>query len=392
MLDPTNITLFGKIIQVNCQLEIEVESEDSTPCITEFHAHKFDYHEDELDKELTEQESMENDDPNVCSEETMDESTNAAAAISEITDQTDKPSNDTDKQLKKPDKILPCPRCNSLDTKFCYYNNYNVNQPRHFCRNCQRYWTAGGHMRNVPVGAGRRKNKTFAPRYCHVMVSEALQADVGIKNNGTVLSFGSDYPICDSRVVENGDDRSSGSTVTAGSMEDQSKQQFHGFNNQMQQQMQCFQWPYMWTPAFPMPIYPHPYWNGHRVPTQINSVSNPNSPTLGKHTRDGEIKSPSHNNKISRTTKTTATSTSPSTVLIPKTLRIDDPDEAAKSSIWTTLGIKKDKGDPNVRNGFFNSLKSKGEKKNDCEVENTAALFKANPVALCRSFSFQEKT
>lgn len=42
---------------------------------------------------------------------------------------------ETEKVLKKPDKILVCPRCNSLDTKFCYFNNYNVNQPRHFCKN-----------------------------------------------------------------------------------------------------------------------------------------------------------------------------------------------------------------------------------------------------------------
>lgn len=52
---------------------------------------------------------------------------------------------------------LPCPRCKSRETKFCYFNNYNVNQPRHFCRGCHRYWTAGGALRNVPVGAGRRK-------------------------------------------------------------------------------------------------------------------------------------------------------------------------------------------------------------------------------------------
>lgn len=63
------------------------------------------------------------------------------------------------KALKKPDKTLPCPRCNSLETKFCYYNNYNINQPRHFCKGCQRYWTAGGTLRNVAVGAGRRKRK-----------------------------------------------------------------------------------------------------------------------------------------------------------------------------------------------------------------------------------------
>ncbi|OAY63078.1 Cyclic dof factor 4, partial [Ananas comosus] len=49
------------------------------------------------------------------------------------------------------------PRCRSRETKFCYFNNYNVNQPRHFCKSCRRYWTAGGALRNVPVGAGRRK-------------------------------------------------------------------------------------------------------------------------------------------------------------------------------------------------------------------------------------------
>ncbi|KAL0351947.1 UNVERIFIED_CONTAM: Dof zinc finger protein DOF1.7 [Sesamum calycinum] len=37
---------------------------------------------------------------------------------------------------------LPCPRCDSTNTKFCYYNNYNLSQPRHFCRSCRRYWTA----------------------------------------------------------------------------------------------------------------------------------------------------------------------------------------------------------------------------------------------------------
>ncbi|KAF7021368.1 hypothetical protein CFC21_034338 [Triticum aestivum] len=51
----------------------------------------------------------------------------------------------------------PCPRCESTDTKFCYYNNYNLSQPRHFCRGCRRYWTRGGALRNVPVGGGTRK-------------------------------------------------------------------------------------------------------------------------------------------------------------------------------------------------------------------------------------------
>ncbi|XP_059281562.1 dof zinc finger protein DOF3.4-like [Lycium ferocissimum] len=59
---------------------------------------------------------------------------------------------------------LPCPRCDSTNTKFCYYNNYNLSQPRHFCKSCRRYWTRGGTLRNVPVGGGTRKNSHKRPR------------------------------------------------------------------------------------------------------------------------------------------------------------------------------------------------------------------------------------
>uniref|UniRef100_A0A803KSG8 Dof zinc finger protein n=1 Tax=Chenopodium quinoa TaxID=63459 RepID=A0A803KSG8_CHEQI len=52
---------------------------------------------------------------------------------------------------------LPCPRCTSTNTKFCYYNNYNFSQPRHFCKSCRRYWTHGGTLRDIPVGGGSRK-------------------------------------------------------------------------------------------------------------------------------------------------------------------------------------------------------------------------------------------
>ncbi|XP_020703944.1 dof zinc finger protein DOF1.4-like [Dendrobium catenatum] len=53
---------------------------------------------------------------------------------------------------------LKCPRCYSANTKFCYYNNYSLTQPRHFCRTCHRHWTAGGVLRNIPA-SGSRKNK-----------------------------------------------------------------------------------------------------------------------------------------------------------------------------------------------------------------------------------------
>ncbi|GAV68569.1 zf-Dof domain-containing protein [Cephalotus follicularis] len=57
------------------------------------------------------------------------------------------------------DQALKCPRCDSPNTKFCYYNNYSLTQPRHFCKTCRRYWTKGGALRNVPIGGGCRKNK-----------------------------------------------------------------------------------------------------------------------------------------------------------------------------------------------------------------------------------------
>ncbi|KAG6774308.1 hypothetical protein POTOM_021661 [Populus tomentosa] len=52
-----------------------------------------------------------------------------------------------------------CPRCASPNTKFCYYNNYSLSQPRYFCKGCRRYWTKGGSIRNVPVGGGCRKHR-----------------------------------------------------------------------------------------------------------------------------------------------------------------------------------------------------------------------------------------
>ncbi|KAG6475632.1 dof zinc finger protein DOF1.6-like [Zingiber officinale] len=56
-----------------------------------------------------------------------------------------------------------CPRCESRDTKFCYYNNYNMSQPRHFCKSCRRYWTLGGTLRNVPIGGATRKRLRPTP-------------------------------------------------------------------------------------------------------------------------------------------------------------------------------------------------------------------------------------
>ncbi|XP_044462745.1 dof zinc finger protein DOF5.6-like [Mangifera indica] len=66
---------------------------------------------------------------------------------------------ETSQQQPPQQQPQKCPRCESLNTKFCYYNNYSLSQPRYFCKTCRRYWTQGGTLRNVPVGGGCRKGK-----------------------------------------------------------------------------------------------------------------------------------------------------------------------------------------------------------------------------------------
>ena len=76
---------------------------------------------------------------------------------------------------------LRCPRCDSSNTKFCYYNNYNLTQPRHFCKTCRRYWTKGGALRNVPIGGGCRKNK-----------NTSLSASVGKSGTSKIKTIASE--------------------------------------------------------------------------------------------------------------------------------------------------------------------------------------------------------
>ncbi|KAL6181633.1 hypothetical protein ACLB2K_048284 [Fragaria x ananassa] len=351
-------------------------------------------------------------------------------------------TNSKEKTLKKPDKILPCPRCNSMDTKFCYYNNYNVNQPRHFCKACQRYWTAGGTMRNVPVGAGRRKNKNSASHYRQITISDALQVarmdapngahHPGLKSNGRVLSFGVDTPVCDSmasvlnlanKKVLNGTtrngfhkseelvfpapckDKENGDDITA------SKPQIPNANG-FSSHIPCLPgvpWPYQWNsavpppafapPGMPIPVFPAPYWNCG-VPFQVpvpwfnpqpaspnqkspNSASS--SPILGKHSREGEILRPEVHLEKEEPSKQKN-----GCVLVPKTLRIDDPSEAAKSSIWTTLGIKNDC--ISSGKGLFKAFQSQSKGDQKKHVLETSPAMLANPAALSRSLNFHESS
>lgn len=91
------------------------------------------------------------------------------------------------------EQALNCPRCDSTNTKFCYYNNYSLSQPRHFCKNCRRYWTRGGTLRNVPIGGGCRKNKRVKQRSADpsslVSLDESASSMLASINNGNCSSL-----------------------------------------------------------------------------------------------------------------------------------------------------------------------------------------------------------
>jgi len=92
-------------------------------------------------------------------------------------------------KLPKPVGICKCPRCDSEDTKFCYYNNYQIKQPRYYCKGCQRYWTQGGTLRNVPVGSGRRNKSSTkdAERRRHVASDPTMGGAMGRSPMGGML-------------------------------------------------------------------------------------------------------------------------------------------------------------------------------------------------------------
>ncbi|KAF8671384.1 hypothetical protein HU200_050098 [Digitaria exilis] len=88
---------------------------------------------------------------------------------------------------------LNCPRCDSTNTKFCYYNNYSMAQPRYLCKTCRRYWTQGGVLRNVPVGGSCRKNKQQRAASASSSSSDSSKK-IRNNNNTPQLMMTSDFP------------------------------------------------------------------------------------------------------------------------------------------------------------------------------------------------------
>lgn len=71
---------------------------------------------------------------NEAAPETVEGSNQPGTDADEHNTQHGKSSTDGHSKVKRPPGVQQCPRCNSKNTKFCYYNNYNIKQPRYYCR------------------------------------------------------------------------------------------------------------------------------------------------------------------------------------------------------------------------------------------------------------------
>ncbi|XWS74980.1 hypothetical protein CRYUN_Cryun01aG0045400 [Craigia yunnanensis] len=94
-------------------------------------------------------------------------------------------------KIPQPEAALNCPRCESTNTKFCYFNNYSLSQPRHFCKTCRRYWTRGGALRNVPVGGGCRRNKRSKGSNRSKSSSVVSERQTGSSSSSSTLGYSS---------------------------------------------------------------------------------------------------------------------------------------------------------------------------------------------------------
>jgi hypothetical protein len=285
-----------------------------------------------------------------------------------------------DKEHKKPDAVLPCARCNSTRTKFCYYNNYNVNQPRYYCKDCKRHWTVGGLLRDVPIGTARRKiknngdaadtsrdrsgvskplsisgpaaegnrattsssvlkllDKSLRPPHNAKEQNRSIDDLIGSSENNKEKSYMS-------YVVASGSSDNSGfDSATAGQLSADGTQELvnSGVNHLLQMPPTMpdpERTPALVVPSPQVPFYwscnisgwsnatssvPWPESGGTTLtPSSALACSVRGSLALGKHPREeGEVEK---------------------TFWVPKALRVTDPKEVTKSTIWTSLGIEPD--------------------------------------------------
>ncbi|TKY68490.1 Cyclic dof factor 2 [Spatholobus suberectus] len=319
-------------------------------------------------------------------------------------------------------------------------------------------------IRNVPVGAGKRKNKHLALQYCQIpMTPDAasviwtdsipasdmlLSSNRLIKGMENIPSLGEEAPLSesletvlslkgqtkvevDSSTLKDDGEEPSSSSMRSNEIEQVGLTQhsnglipLHSFH--------CYpvpSWAYQWNPCwnvmavrpdsissipgypgsattkavpgFSIPtlkLPPAPYtdcgfmsslagqkeeaslvgsaFSGITLPS--SSVSNitcsgNRSPTLGKHSRDGS---------------TPGEDAMKQNLWVPKTVRINDSEEAANSSLWSTLGTKSEQNKLIMKGSVFKSFEPKSSASPHILDDNQ--ILRANPAAFSHSQSFQE--
>ncbi|XP_013739725.1 dof zinc finger protein DOF4.4-like [Brassica napus] len=86
---------------------------------------------------------------------------------------------------KKPSRRM-CRRCNSDNTKFCYF--VNSSQPLYTCRYCRRSWIYRWALRNIPMG-GERGRKTKRQKIDQPSVSQVNSAENHFGSFSVVLAL-----------------------------------------------------------------------------------------------------------------------------------------------------------------------------------------------------------
>ncbi|CAH1422087.1 unnamed protein product [Lactuca virosa] len=293
--------------------------------------------------------------------------------------------------LKKPDKILPCPRCESMNTSLLL-QQLELQPSTPFLQELSKVLDCRRHDEEY-VDRSRSPEEKNASSDCHFIIShEAFdvgpQIEFAADNSDwvyntsrqpKVLSFTPNSPLC--RGKESGDDCSSGTTTVVSSNSVVEKpHEINRFHSQVHwipgTPWSYNPWVLMQIPTGypPIPFYPPPYWNSVSWLPPVTSA--PNYSILGKHSSDRVSINPIKEPKKQK-----------NSILIPKTLRIDDPDEAAQSSIWATLRIKNENC---IIRDIFKGFQAKGDEKKKQPTE-PSLLLQANPAAFSRSLYFQER-
>ncbi|CAN6289134.1 unnamed protein product [Urochloa humidicola] len=101
-------------------------------------------------------------------------------------------------KIPQPASGLVCPRCRSTETKFCYYNNYSLSQPRHFCKTCRRYWIHGGALRDLPFSSSvrrrRGRNKSSNDKHTSSKLALCTTSGTGRGSSSSSSSGGATIP------------------------------------------------------------------------------------------------------------------------------------------------------------------------------------------------------